>query len=544
MLFLLVGLVHAQESNDLSTKVDEFFTTYISEDRPGAAVVVVKDGQVVHMNAYGVADFENQVPLSTNSVFDIASVSKQFVGYAIAILEQEGKLSLQDNVRNYIPEFPDFGHTITIGHLLFHQSGLRDWPSAMKLAGVGFEDILTFDQILSMVYQQEAINFVPGSRYIYSNTGYNVLVEVIQRITQLPFTQWTKEQIFQPLGMESTFFRVQANESIPNVVKSYYKEDDDIKLESNNLTAMGSSSLQTTIADFALWLQHLDSEEAKELIARMQIPGTLTTDEPVNYAYGLEVGTYNGLKRIYHDGGWASFCSYMAYFPDQHFSVAVFLNHDNWVEGFAQGVIDTFLQDEFVEVEEELGYYDEIPPEIDEDLDLDLSRYTGIYYLEKYLVYLNITHEAGNLYVQATGEDKMLMQAVSDTRFWVDAYDTSLYFNKDESGDIASATYHFSPCGRRELIPSEGTQDMSIYEGNYYSSELNASYQVVYDNGQLLLSSLRNGQIPLEQVWKDGFTNETNYAPLVDFQRNEDGEIISFAVSQYRSRNQVFRKLD
>lgn len=134
------------------------------------------------------------------------------------------------------------------------------------------------------------------------------------------------------------------------------------------------------------------------------------------------------------------------------------------------------------------------------------------------------------------------MQAVSATRFWVDAYDSSIYFNTDKSGNIESVTYHKSLCERRESIPSKDALDLSTYEGNYYSRELNTSYQVVLEAGQLYLSNLRNGRFPLEQIWKDGFSSETIYAPLVDFRRNTKGEIVSLAVSQFRSRNQVFRK--
>ncbi|MEM6802276.1 MAG: serine hydrolase domain-containing protein [Bacteroidota bacterium] len=543
LLLLIAALSQAQDLDKLSQKTDKFFNKYISDDSPGAAVVVILGGKVVHKNTYGLADYEHKIPLSTNSVFDIASVSKQFVGYAVALLEKEGKLSLTDNVRSYIPEFPDFGHPITIGHLLYHQSGLRDWPSAMKLAGVGFDDVLSFDQILSMVYRQEALNFIPGSRYIYSNTGYNVLVELIQRITKKPFRVWTKEQIFEPLGMKHTFFKDQFNESIPRAVKSYFKEDDEIKVSFNGLTALGSSSLQTTLDDFALWLQYLDSEAAKDLINKMQLVGKLSTAEPANYAYGLEVDTYYGLKRIYHDGSWASFNTYMAYFPDQQFSVAVFLNHDNWAEGFAQEVMKLYLKDELQEGVEEAGFYDEEQPEIPKDLKLDLSPYTGIYYLEKYLIYLNIFEEKGKLFVEATGEDKQLMQAVSDSRFWVNAYDASIYFNIDKSGKVESLNYHNSLCERRPLKPAQAELQLSSYEGNYYSRELNTTYKVSAKEGKLYLSHLRNGQISLAQIWKDGFITETEYAPLIDFQRNAEGEIISLTVSQFRSRNQLFKKL-
>ena len=198
LTILLAISAYSQDLEKLSKKVDKSFLKYIAEDKPGAVVVAIRDGKILHKKAYGTANLENNIPITTSSIFDIASVSKQFAGYAVALLEKEGKLSLNDDVKTYIPEFPDFGHTITVGHLLYHQSGLRDWPSTMKIAGVGFSDVLTFEQILSMVYQQESLNFPPGTEYVYSNTGYNVLVEVIQRITGQSFRTWTKENILVP----------------------------------------------------------------------------------------------------------------------------------------------------------------------------------------------------------------------------------------------------------------------------------------------------------------------------------------------------------
>ena len=154
----------------------------------------------------------------------------------------------------------------------------------------------------------------------------------------------------------------------------------------------------------------------------------LTSKEPAYYAYGLEVDSYYGLKRLYHDGDWASYSSYMAYFPDQHLSVGVLMNHVNWAEGFAMFAADVFLEGKLEGEQREPSFFDETKPEINEEIDFDLSPYAGIYYLEKYLVYLDITYENGNLYVQATGEDKRLMEPVSGTRFWVEAYDGSIYF--------------------------------------------------------------------------------------------------------------------
>ncbi|UCF16683.1 MAG: beta-lactamase family protein, partial [Phycisphaerales bacterium] len=227
--FFAVNSVAAiQRSQDLlaekaekAEKVDSLFAKLNNTDSPGIAVLVVRDGKVLLRRGYGMANLEHKIPITPTTVFDVASVSKQFTGLAVCILVEQGKISLEDDIRKYIPELPDFGHKITIEHLVHHTSGLRDWPATLALAGWRLDDVISFDQILRMAFKQQDLNFVPGSEYSYSNTGYNILVEMAQRVTSQTFRQWTEDNIFRPLGMAHTHFHDDHTEVVANKAYGY-----------------------------------------------------------------------------------------------------------------------------------------------------------------------------------------------------------------------------------------------------------------------------------------------------------------------------------
>ncbi|UCD24748.1 MAG: beta-lactamase family protein, partial [Gemmatimonadota bacterium] len=212
---------HTQDP--LQLQVDSMFHEYDRTDSPGWAVLVVQDGEVVLSRGYGMANLEHQVPIRPNTVFDIASVSKQFAGMAISMLVERGDISLDDDVRQYIPELADFGHTITIRHLVHHLSGLRDWPGTLAVAGWRMDDVISFDQILTMAFNQDALNFEPGAEYSYSNTGYNILAEVVARVSGQTFREWTDANIFRPLGMTNTHFHDDHTEVVPNRAYGYHR---------------------------------------------------------------------------------------------------------------------------------------------------------------------------------------------------------------------------------------------------------------------------------------------------------------------------------
>ncbi len=528
----------------LQQKVDSLLLETVSELTPGSAVLVVKDKEIILNKGYGLANLDYDIPITPNTVFDLASVAKQFAGYAIALLAEQGVVSEEDDIRTYIPELPDFGHTITIGHLLHHTSGIRDWTSTLPLSGRGFEDVISMDHILRMAYQQEKLNFIPGDEFRYSNTGYNLLAEIVERTTGQRFREWTDQNIFQPLNMDQTLFLDDHSEVIKNRAVGYYRTDDGFHYAPNTLTALGSSSLYSTTTDLANWVMHLmyPSDERKAVVERMLQTHPLSNGNNNNYAYGISQNTFRGTPWISHSGGWASFDTYLTILPEKDLAIVVLSNNSensfnivgriaSYYVPRAQQEQQQSSQNEESEEKENLSISDNL-----------LDSYKGTYRLGQGW-YVHLTKEDGQLWTQATREDKYPMFAVSDSMFLIPAYgDRTMKFHSDENGKITHLVYNniISPKMSDETIAS--LNDRAEYEGEYVSDELNTSYSVMFRDGELRLWHFQNGETGLSQAWKDEFRGTSSYTDLVEFRRNENGDIDGFYVSQYRAKNQFFKK--
>ena len=324
-------------------------------DRPGAAVGVLFEGEIVHRAGYGVANLDHGVPITPATVFDIASISKQFGAFAALLLEAEGALDLDADVREYVPELPDFGAVITPRHLIHHTSGIRDWPHTMALGGIEFTDVISFEKILRMLHNQQAINFPPGSEYAYSNTGYNLLARVIEVQSGMTFREYTHSRIFAPLGMTATHFSDNHLEVVPGRAESYSPAagpragtPSAFLRQPDQLTALASSSLHTTIDDFILWMRNYETAAVggDALVGTMLRRGILAGGDTIGYAHGLSVGEYRGLRTVGHGGSWVGFRTSYTRFPDQNLSIAVFCNvSDCDPAGRARQVAEVYLGD-------------------------------------------------------------------------------------------------------------------------------------------------------------------------------------------------------
>ena len=204
-----------------TAKVDALFTQWARPDSPGAAVVIVKDGAVVYQHGYGCADLEHRIPITPRTRFDVASVAKQFTGLSVAMLIQQGRVSPDDDVRQYLPDVPDFGKPITINNLLHHTSGLRDWPETLAFSGVDMSAPITLNMILEMVRRQRELDFAPGEESQYSNTGYNLLAAIVAKVTGQSFRAWTDANLFRPLGMKATHVSDAPAKIVPDRALSY-----------------------------------------------------------------------------------------------------------------------------------------------------------------------------------------------------------------------------------------------------------------------------------------------------------------------------------
>ena len=427
----------------LEAEVDQLFAEWNRSDFPGAALAIVREGEVVYKQGYGIANLEYDVPITTTTIFDIASVSKQFAAFAVATLSYEGKLSLDDDIRVYLPDVPDFGNTITIRHLLHHTSGLRDWVQSLVIAGDMMDDVISFKHILKMARHQKSLNFEPGAEFLYSNTGYNLLAEIVETVTGDSFREWTDTYIFKPLGMTNSHFHDDYEMILKNRAYSYQVyEKGGYKHAVNNTTALGSSSLYSTVEDLAKWILNFEDTRIGEqtVIEQMHQRGVLNNGEQIDYAFGLNIGEYRGLNTVGHSGSWRGFRSHLMRFPDHKFGVVILCNLDTFNPlRLAEKVADLYLADVLAPVETSES---EKAAEPDEDIKSEpltpeqLTKFEGDYYTEELdTTYTIVMHEDG-LVAQHRRHDDILLTYING-HFRGDAwFFPEIHFIRDDAGCV------------------------------------------------------------------------------------------------------------
>lgn len=309
--------------------LDSIFAPFAHDDGPGCAVGVARrDGSAV-FRGYGMADLEHGVPITPETVFEAGSVSKQFTAAATILLALEGRLSLDDDIRDYIPEVPDYGETITIRHLLNHTSGLRDWGTVAAIEGwPRGTRAHTHEHVLDIAARQRALNHPPGERYSYTNTGYNLQAVLVERVTGTPFAEFSRARIFEPLGLEHTRWRDDHRRVVAGRAQAYTPTDDGARLDMPFEDVHGNGGLLTTVGDLLAWTATLETGElgGAPLLEEMHRRATLSDGERITYASGLRVDEYRGVPEVAHSGATAGYRAYLARYPEQGAAVALLCN--------------------------------------------------------------------------------------------------------------------------------------------------------------------------------------------------------------------------
>jgi CubicO group peptidase (beta-lactamase class C family) len=334
----------------LASRVDEIFSAF-TPDGPGCAVAVYQNAKIVLAKGYGSANLEYGVPITPATPFIVGSVSKQFTAAAIALLIEEKRLALTDDVRKYVPELADYGTPITIDHLVHHTSGLRDWWELVGLAGLRYDDTYTVPDVLTMTARQRGLNFTPGERYVYSNTGYIVLGLVVQRVTGKSLREFAADRIFGPLMMADSHYQDDHTQPVRGRAYAYSPAAGGrytINVWNNDL--VGQGGVMTTVLDLAKWDANFDSGSVggPAFLQRQLERGKLNAGTQLQYAFGLNVGKYRGLDLVEHSGSTGGYRSVLSRFPKQHTSIAVLCNVSNAAPTtLARRVADYLLRDAF-----------------------------------------------------------------------------------------------------------------------------------------------------------------------------------------------------
>ncbi len=406
-LFVLLAVqALPADQETLESRADGVFAPWDSTSSPGCALAVIRDGGIVYSRGYGMANLEHAVAITPSTAFYAGSVSKQFVAASIALLAEEGALSLDDDIRKYVPEIPEYGQTITVRNLVHHTSGLRDYLTLMSLAGRNFADSASEEEVIALIARQKELNFEPGAEYLYSNTGYFLLAQIVKRASGKTLREYAEEKIFAPLNMTSSHFHDDLTMFVYKRAEGHLAGDDgDWELTRSRFALVGSGGLFTTVEDLFLWDQNFYENRlgkgGPELIDLVHTRGKLNDGEELDYAFGLTLGEYRGLKTVRHGGALGGYRSHLLRFPEERFSVAIACNLDQIDPGnLANRIAALYLEDELEPPEQPK------PPERDEKprdettVSVELSEYVGTYWSEELQVAYRIFIEDEELFLR------------------------------------------------------------------------------------------------------------------------------------------------
>ncbi|MCK4645864.1 MAG: serine hydrolase [Candidatus Aminicenantes bacterium] len=542
-LILFVSLAYADKKTDA---VDKLFAPWDKTITPGCALAVVKDGKIIYKRGYGMANLEHNIPITPQSVFYIGSVSKQFVTMCIALLEKQGKLSIDEDIRKYVPEMPYYGVPIAIRHLIHHTSGLRDYLTLLGIAGIDFGSFHE-DDSLELIVRQRELNFKPGEQYLYSNSGYFLLAVIVERASGKSLREYAEENIFKPLGMQNSHFHDDYTMLIKNRASGHYLRGKGKYINFiSTFDCVGSGGLFTSVEDLFLWDQNFYHYKVggKEVHELLHTRGTLNNGTKLDYAFALGIGTYKGLETVSHGGALGGYRSNLIRFPEQNFSVICLSNLSTFNPGrLSQQVADIYLSGHFKkEAKEEIRPKEKVKfirlPE------KKLKEKVGAYVQPETGKIVRLFFRGRRLNTRLSGRNYPL-EALSDTEFILlnAQVKTVVKFEKQKKGK--PLLLHIYTEGKKPEIYEaaeswEPTPDqLQEFTGDYYSEELQATFSLALRRGKLHFTHRNAPEPPLQPTLQDKFTVRSL---RVNFVRIEDKKISGFILDAGRVRNLRFDK--
>lgn len=531
-----------------SEKAEELVKLYDKADTPGGAILVMRDGEVIYKHAFGMANISHGVPFSAETPTNIGSTSKQFTAFAIGLLEEQGLLSLDDDIRDYIPGLPDFGEPVRLWHLISHTSGYREYLNTLVMSGRYLGDHMSLDEVVPMLQRQPELQNTPGGMYNYNNTGYALLAMVVEKATGEAFPEWMKENVFLPLGMYNTQVLEKSGQIIKGSAQGYSKDGNGNFYQTNDLNAsMGPGGIYSTVEDLAIWVKnfHKPVVGSRALIQKMQTPFILNKGDTLHYGMGLIIDKLNGLKRVEHGGADIAHRSSFFMFPDVKGAVIVQSNSSAFPGNIAVRVAEVFFAD-IMDLEPKAD--DVVDPE---DFVFDIEKFdelVGRYELEDAPGFiLEFYREDDKMFTRATGQGSVEVFASSDSTFYITIVEASMTFHRNDQGEVDAMTLHQNGHHRAnriyepKWIPSQ--DDIDNYVGRYFSEELEAFYIVsVNDEGELVLRHRRFDDIPLKAEAKDDYVGAFPISGI-KFIRDENNNVTGFRASSQRSFGIVFEKM-
>jgi len=549
MFVLLVGNCSFSQiiPKNISAKIDSLLQNWAGKHRPGMAIAVMRDQQVIYKKAVGMANLEYNLPISATTRFHVGSVSKQFTAFAILLLEAQGKLSLQDEIQKHLPKFPVFAHKVTVLHLLNHTSGLRDNGDLISLVGSKESDEVTFDEMVQLVSQQKHLNFVPGSAYEYCNTGYMLLAKIVENASEQSFLNFATQYIFKPLDMRHTTVFDAPHKIIKNLASSYQAIGEK-KFRRNNLNyaIYGSTGLITTLDDLSKWAMNFAQPKVgfKALFQKMKTSGILNNGDTLRYALGQEVKNYKGLECIFHGGGIASYRAYVMRFPTKKFSIVVLSNaraSGLHIIRYVKQIADWYLK---LKMTAKVTSRKKVKPS-----KAFLKACVGSYRIQPGLIF-SVSQTKAGLQLKITNQDDLIpLKAISANTFMLAGSEYKIIFPRPQAGKPVAQLHYWQ--GDFEYIAKripmvefdEKSVDLKSLLGRYYSPELKTSYTLVLQKGKLTALHARNAPITFTPFQPDVLIGNSFFLQRLTLVRNAQGKVVGGKISGARAKDIYFEKV-
>ena len=541
LFFFPLQLMGQSLPDSVTRKIDSLFSRYTTTT-PGCAVAIIKNENVVFKKGYGMSNLEYNVPITPSSIFHIASESKQYVAFCMLLLEQQGKLSIDDDIRKYLDYVPDLGKKITIRHLIHHTSGLRDQWQLLANAGWQLDDVITQEHIIKLVSKQKALNFEPGEEHLYCNTGYTLMAEIVKKASGLSLREYTDKYIFKPLEMNNTHFHDNYREIVPNRTYSYSPGGPNGYSHSVlSYSTVGATSLFTTVEDEAKWLMNYENGKVggKELLQKMYSQGILNNGKKLTYAFAINMGEYNGWKEIGHGGGDAGFRTYATRFPEQQLGIIVFSNLASFNSyGMAMQVAELLLPPKEKKSDNALTL-------ADSNL---LKKLVGRYVSPRGGS-LNLSWNNGKLVNrpagQTTGGTEWKLAVKENNKYQLND-GPFLKFETSSSTDSAARIILENPNGFTEFFRQPAIvlkkEETATYTGTYYNEETDAAYTVIAKDGELILQHRKFADAKLTAIGTDQFSCPNWWMSNLKFIRDKKGVITGFEVNAGRVLHLLYSK--
>lgn len=543
ILFLLFPFQSIGQNlhDSITRKIDSIFSRYTTTT-PGCAVAIIKNEKLVFKKGYGMANLEYNIPITSSSIFHIASESKQYVAFCMLLLEQQGKLSIDDDIRKYLDYVPDLGKKITIRHLIHHTSGLRDQWQLLGNAGWQLDDVITQEHIIKLVSKQKALNFEPGEEHLYCNTGYTLMAEIVKKASGLSLREYTDKYIFKPLEMNNTHFHDNYREIVPNRTYSYSPGGSNGYSHSVlSYSTVGATSLFTTVEDEAKWLMNYEHGKVggKDLLQKMYSQGILNNGKKITYAFAINMGEYNGWKEIGHGGGDAGFRTYATRFPEQQLGIIVFSNLSSFNSyGMTMQVADLLLPPK------------EKKPNNSVFADSSLIKKLVGRYVSPRGAILNLSWYNGKLVNrqpgQTTGGTEWKVTIKENNKYQLND-GPFLQFETSASIDSVARIVFENPNGFTEYVRQPAIvlkkEEIATYTGTYYNEETEAAYTVIVKDGDLVLQHRKFADVKLTPIVPDQFSCPNWWMSNLKFLRDKKGIITGFEVNAGRVLHLLYARI-